>query len=632
MTNTRPHGFLNIPQQTKPGAGSFDTRPKQLEAWLAELPMADTGECARRIYNALREINRLEIPKRDRINVLTSIREPLFNVCQVLKRHYINQNLPLSPKNKKIAQLAIDLNLEAALSYKVIIEDTWTRALTLFNRKDTIKAIHHAMYYLSNTLVASYQIYASPPPNTWVHIHQLYLYAEENGFADLHIKDHSGPVTIIPESSIGGLYKKILLLSLISPYRLRQDIIERVYNALNEWSADCAIIEPNEIHDEQHSVIIRLTSDVSPGFYSSNESVDKINTRAIDTSTLVHRLGEYMLAEHRHSNGTSKSAELPDDVIKLLTMTWGGRSKRLFSRKTTNNDVSITIGLSATHNLISDLFHQRPELEATGPCASADSSILGMDIAAEDFTPEEEPELSGRADFDKTIPVFGISSLDNHTSDIWDPDFSSKSIGYDYNFKMWQNQTAQEKATKTDDHAYAPHNGNTVNESAGGHCILGTIDYIADAPKVQIGELIGIKDSGKDNQTNISIGVIRRIRDSENGIELGIQKLAPCAQPVATSKYNVSKSNQRYVRSLILPEVKSLQQPITLITHDIHKLNDNLIIAKHGYRLRVKLTKLVESSGVFSRFEFQVIKLMNTDKNYSTADSDSGYEDVWSLI
>ena len=631
VTSTRPQGFLNIPQQHRPDAASFDTRPRQLEAWLAELPMADTGECARRIYTALQDTNRMQISKRDRLNVLTSISEPLFNVYQVLKRHYINQNLPLSPKNKKIAQLAIDLNLETALSYKILIEEAWTRSLTIFNRKDTIRAIHHAMYYLCNALVTTYQIYGNPPPNTWIHIHQLYLFAEESDFADQRVKAMKKPV-LIPECSISDLYKKILLLSLISPYRLRQDIIERVYQALDSWTTDCVILKPNEVQDPQHSVIIRLTSDVSPGFYTNNESVDKINTRAIDTSTLVHRLGEFMLTEQRNGDAGKKRIELPDDVIKLLTMTWGGRSKRIFSRKTTSNDVSITIGLSATHNIISELFHQYPELESTGPCASSSDSVLGLDIASEDFDPEEEPEINERSDFDKTVPVFGISALDNYNADIWDPDYSSKSIGYDYNLKLMQSHSSQDKPQQQDDHAYTPHTGSTINESAGGHCIIGTIDYIADAPKVQIGELIGIKDSNKNGQVSVSIGVIRRIRDTDNGIELGIQKLAPCAQPVATSKYNVSKFSQRYVRSLILPEIKSLQQPITLVTHDVHKLNDNLIIAKHGYRIRVKLTKLIESTGVFSRFEFRVVKLMNTDKNHSSADSNSGYEDVWSLI
>ena len=442
MTSTRPKGFLNVPQQNKPTAASFDTRPRQLEVWLSDLPLADTGECARRIYNVLREINRLEIPKRERFAVMDAVREPLLNISQVLKRHYLNQNLPLSPKNKKIAELSIDLDLEAAIGYKIIVEDNWTGKLNIFNRKDTIKAIHHAMYYLSNALLTTYEIYGNPPPNVWIHIHQLYLYAEDNGFSDQIVKDPAKQLTVLPSCSIADLYKQILLLALISPYRLRQDIIERVYKLLLGWSRDCHMMMPGSISGEQNNVIVRLTSDVSPGFYTSDEHVDKINTRIVDTTTLVHKLGDYMLSDHGALDKQHR-VDLPAHVIKLLTMTWGGRSKRIFSRKSTNNDVSITIGLSATHHLISEILNLNPELQHSGPCADAKGTIFGVPIPAEDFAREDDPELLSKADFDNTVPVFGISSLDNYSADIWDPDYSSKSIGYDYNLKLFKSKTPE---------------------------------------------------------------------------------------------------------------------------------------------------------------------------------------------
>ena len=628
MTSTRPRGFLNVPTQTKPDASSFDTRPRSLETWLADLPLGDTGECARRIFSMLREVNRLDIPKRERLALMDAIREPLLNISQVLKRHYVNQNLPLSPKNKKIAELSIDLNLEAAIGYKIIVEENWTGKLNIFNRKDTIKAIHHALYYLSQALLTSYQIYDNPPPNVWIHIHQLYLYAEDNGLSDQVVKDPAKQLTVLPNCSITDLYKQILLLALISPYRLRQEIIERVYKLLLTWSNDCHIMQPGNFTSDQGHVTVRLTSDVSPGFYTSDEHVDKINTRVVDATTLVHKLGDYMLTDHGALNSQQR-IDLPANVIKLLTMTWGGRSKRIYSRKSTNNGVSITIGLSATHHLITELLSLNPELQNSGPCADANDSLFGLEIPTDEYAREEDPELQNKSDFDSTIPVFGISSLDNYSADIWDPDYSSKSIGYDYNLKLWKSKAEEQE---DEDSAYAAHNGSNINESAGGYCILGSIEYHADTPKVQIGELIGIHDQSKGKNANVDIGVIRRLKNVDNTLELGIQKLAPCAHAVSTSKFNISKSTQKFIRSLVLPEVKALQQPITLVTHDMHKVGDNLIIAKKGYRYRIKLSKLLESTGVYSRFEFDVIKLLNVDKNYTSQNSRDDYDNVWSLI
>jgi hypothetical protein len=253
-----------------------------------------------------------------------------------------------------------------------------------------------------------------------------------------------------------------------------------------------------------------------------------------------------------------------------------------------------------------------------------------VDISGAKAWEENEPEIEDRANFDNSLPAFGISSLDNHNSDIWDPDYSSKSIGYEYNLKLLKN-SIEEQADDLPG-TYAPHTGNNINESAGGHCILGTIDYSADAPKVQIGELAGIYNTSNRDNSLVSIGVIRRIRDTDNGIELGIQKLAPCAHTISTSKQVVSKSSQRFIRSLVLPEIKSLQQPWTIITHDMHKVGDILIAFKLGHRFRIKLTKLVESTGVFSRFEFTVLNLMVAINTQDSRETTDNYDGVWSLI
>jgi len=93
--------LLNIPEQSKPTSGSFDPRPKQVEAWVASLPMANIGESARLIYTTLCEINRLSMPAHDRYKSMELLRKPVYQITEVLKTHYISQNLPLSPKKSK---------------------------------------------------------------------------------------------------------------------------------------------------------------------------------------------------------------------------------------------------------------------------------------------------------------------------------------------------------------------------------------------------------------------------------------------------------------------------------------------------------------------------------------------------
>ena len=130
MASNMPEGLLNIPEQSKPTSGSFDPRPKHVETWIASLPMANTGESARHIYAALREMNRTVISEHDRYKTMEILRGPVYQITQVLKKHYINQNLPLSPKNQKIAELAIQLNSEMAIGYKAVIQDKLSKTFS----------------------------------------------------------------------------------------------------------------------------------------------------------------------------------------------------------------------------------------------------------------------------------------------------------------------------------------------------------------------------------------------------------------------------------------------------------------------------------------------------------------------
>ena len=235
-----------------------------------------------------------------------------------------------------------------------------------------------------------------------------------------------------------------------------------------------------------------------------------------------------------------------------------------------------------------------------------------------------------------TAPIFGISTLDNYNPDIWDTDFSSKSIGYDYNVKLKESAESKvEPRHVQDDHSFMPHRGQNINESAGGHCILGTIRYNADTPKVQIGEIVGIKSMTRSDQLNLTIGVIRRIKDVENGIEIGVLKLGPCAHAIATSRYHASRQQQRFSRSLLLPEMPALQQPPTLITQGKHNVNEKLVVAQQGYKAKVKLTRLIESTSVYSRFEFEAISIMDNHQEQELQEeevAETNYDEIWKII
>jgi len=627
VASNMPEGLLNIPEQFKPGADSFESRPKHVEAWIAALPMANTGESARQIFNALREMNRLEIPATDRHKSLELLRGPVLHITAVLKKHYINQNLPLSPKNQKIAELAIQLNSEMAIGYKSVIHDKLAKTFPSLGNKTLTVCLHRAIRYLSNVLLCSYQIYIQHPENVWLQVHHLYLHAEANNLHTNQVKDHAEN-DAFHDGSIADAYKQILLLALAGPYRLRQHVTESVYVALESWVSSTHITPFGEIQDDAYAFTINMNTDAAPGYFRDDGTVNPIFCRTIDTSELAQKISTTILSA---GEGTKK---IPEDVQKRLMVTWSGKSHRTFPRTTKSNEIAITLGLSATHHYIDEII--RPLLkDPTATCPMATNALQSiLPITSQDKNVEEDEDfiLDQRAQY-TSAPVFGISNLDDHTPDIWDPDFTYRANNPSYNSSNNSEEDADKKPSL---YAYTPLPCKGINESAGGYCLLGYLVYGKDSQKVQVGELVGIRDNIDTNSTQLSIGIIRRIKNWKNGLELGIQKLAPCADAIALSSLPKGDESEKYQRSLVLPQLSGIDQPATLITHAWHQTNDKLIANVHGHRTQIKLTKQLETTGVFSQFEFSVLENITPPQSkpdtLKAVDSADEFNDVWTLI
>ncbi len=618
MAGNTLEGLLSIPHQRRPSGSAFPTRPRQVEAWVDALPMANIGECARQIYTTLREMNRLIISPQDRFKSLEALRPALFVVTETLKKHYTRQNLPLSPKNQKIAELAIQLNAEMAIGYKSVIEDTLAKSFSRLKMKSIGVSIHRAMHYLSNVLLCAYQIYIHHPENTWLELNRLYLFAEENQLHDKLIKD-----TVTEDGNTGSTiednYKQILLLALANPYGLRQHITEAVYKALGDWAPLCRILPFDACNETAGCTSINLNSDAAPGFFCDDGGSNPTFCRNVDTTDMTRIIGNGILPQGSGTDG------IPEEVLKRLVLTWSGKSRRAFSRTASNHEITITLGLSATHHYIDEIL--RPlRVGVRSLCAG---TIENFNVQPVLGSPDDSMELDRPALYTST-PVFGISNIDDHTPDVWDPDYTYRASNPTYSMSANEEDDRRRKEA-----LFTPVDCKGVNESAGGYCLLGRVEYDKDSRRVQVGELVGLNDDTSD-PAQFSIGIIRRIKSWNNGLELGIQKLAPCAEAIATAAIPKDGESKKYNRSLILPELSSIQQPITIITHAWQREGDKIIINIHGQKTRIRLDRMLESTGVFAQFEFTVLENEETpaDKTGSTKDAsqEEGFDDVWSIL
>lgn len=632
-----PECLLNLPVLSKPTRDSINTHPKGVDKWMADLPKADPSKLARRVFDALQELNRLDFSNKERLYILETLRTPVDDIIHGFKRNFVNDTVPLSPKNQALAEISISIYIEMAIGYKIIIAQNWTQKINILNKKHTTELIYWGIHYLSEILLTTYQLYIEHPADTWVDLHQFYLYAESHQLENTKIKD-AKLKDRVPESTIEVRYKQIVLLGLVSPFRLRQLVIQRVYNALEKWCEYTKIMPAEEYSTTNQTVLIRLNSDTAPGFYLNDKAYNRIYTRVLNTAPLVHLLSEQILHQAAAEDDIAL-IDIPVETMKLLLVTWDGHSKRAFARSRSDTHLNMSIGIPATHLLIStlsqDQYAEPDETVVTTDKQAANKPPLQLadtlNLSAMNNSPSVPLELAlddidedNHMSFDNTKVTFDAP-------DVWDPTYTSKSVGYDTNIREWLDRKKQVNDTSPiKKQQYEVEN---INESASGYCVMTNIRINHAAPNIHIGDVTGICNPLGKVKKAVAIGIIRRIKNADSNLVLGIQKLAPYANAIKISRYHPQISRRKFVRSLMLPMIKSINQPVTLLTHENYHVGDEVVIMKNRHQTLVKLTKQLEFTGMVSQYTFEIEKDLGTQHSEDESSVDTAkFESVWSLI
>lgn len=140
-----------------------------------------------------------------------------------------------------------------------------------------------------------------------------------------------------------------------------------------------------------------------------------------------------------------------------------------------------------------------------------------------------------------------------------------------------------------------------TNQSASG---LRLKRLSGDNVQIRVGDVIGMRVQG-GQQWNI--GVVRWvISDEPENFELGVQMLAPSATAV-TIKPVVSGPRETFRAALLLPEIRPLQQPATIIASSAtFRSKLEFLLYENGMVSNVRAMRLVEQTASFDQFQYSV--------------------------
>lgn len=570
---------LCVPPQRKPGRDSFNYRPKAVQDWLANLPIANLGETSRALYDALTEVNSLRIKPVYRLEFLKLTAEKVNYVLQGLRKHYIAKEFPLPPKSRKVAELAIALLREVVTGYHIVIQAALTNEMKV-GKKELAEAMHRAIRCSGQLLVEVYTLYQPSPQGVWRNLHGLYQSAEQRGLLKLEVDDAG--LSSRKRSTISASYKQILLLACAGPYRMRPSEAADTFEVLERWAPRSELV-PIAAAGEDVTFVVDLGSDRPP--MPAGKSREGSELRGLVTQSLLQVIKEELSGERPWWRFWGEKAPSADPVLlRRMIISLGMIPKRQFSRQSIGSRAEVMVGLS----------HISRVLAAEHGITSKNE----LDDAGAHF---EGRELS--------------SEQKKSRQDVWEliyPDELMKRLAEQNKKKPDADKTAKPSAAGADTQQWR-----MLNTSAGGYCLLSDPTQSA---KAQVGELIALRELKEgDNTPYWQLGVIRWLKHvPAEGLQLGVQVLAPNPIPVITRPAQDGEYGSPS-RSLLLPEIITTDKPVTLITPTLHyAAQRKTLLDGGGSESEVFLVRELESTGLFSQFEFRSAAERSTDEEFDS--------------
>ena len=571
MESTKTPIKLHIPSPTQHQLSFCQANVDGITNWAKNLPMANTGEAARQLYQAIRELNQLHADPLLRFKLLEVIRPYIYSIGTLLAKHFLQTSVSLNERQLKIANLSQSLQTHLATGYKLVVANSIaTLSVTDKPSKIVTTSIHRAITDTTSTILRAFQLYCHPPERSWSEINQLFLLAEMRNLEHYKVNDTQN--RYLSTTDVTAAFIRAHLLGTAKPNNLRQQDLMQLYDATELWADRVTI---TDCDDESALFIINLHRDKVAQYRQHLRDEQKPLFRSLNTAALVQELKSYA-ANPQGPSSITVPGKLSDNLLTHAIQAWGIHWQRSFRRMPTEGKLRLCIGLSATHYYIAG----KKDFE------KLQSELRPRETDKRHGKPIDTGHRSNNDVWSGAFDAGGSVIPENANMNIDTIDFISK------------HKKEEEADTTT---KYPAHEVTLTNTSPGGYCL----QWLGELPaSIQAGEILGIQEVGVQHW---AIGVIRWIRHlGKSGTQLGIELLAPKAEAGAAQLLQKTGQNGDYMRSLLLPGIKAIAQPATLILPRMPFRTGNKIdMMHHDSNGRQQLTKRIISTNSFSQFQFR---------------------------
>ena len=586
---------LQLPKQDLAALSFCATKPSAVKRWAESLPATRIGYTSVLLYKVLPEFARLQVAPEKRMLMLESLRPYVQQCIEGLSKDFLNQPLLLSDVAIKAATVAQALQKHMSNAYSLCVCEFY-RAKKV-DSTVLLQALHRACSGLGLMLMRSYQLYTPTRSQIWHELYSLYLIAETQQLLDTHVVDPMLKKSV--SITLQQVCLRAMLLACVRPNQLRQHEVSAVYDALELWVQHSKLVACGENNKEtdnretdsgeidsgetgggeaevNHLHLVCLDLDRPPLYRTRYKGAFDANVRELDNRRLIEVLKDLQ----------NRSDKMPEHftpvLLGQLIQAWSLPSLRSFERLSSHAELDACVGLGGVY------FHT---------CSHSDSS----DKAAPDH--------------------FGASSV-SAEQDPWDesPDSGARTMVEHTTYDL----------TPGDLHRRVQelipvHSVQTLDTSPGGYCL----NWGDDIPlQAKVGEVIGLKDK---KRTKWNIGVIRWVRQSGSGTQMGVQLLAPMAEAIEVAMIQKSGDDNFYMRGLLLPALKAANQSATIITASMpFREHSKVRLKNERHTGKAQLQRRLFATSSISQFTYRELEDDSVKNSESAPQAPAGgFEESW---
>lgn len=582
-------------QLLKPGPDSFNTKEASVNAWVQKLPLGDTGEALKQIYQALHEVNTLNIPIKERFEFMEAVAQPLADTLPELDRFFIDKPYPLPRKLATVARLSSELNNHMIRGYLLVLAQE-SRAGWLKKRAYSHLwsiAVHRVFYFFAAIIRNHQLLNLAYPKGLWQKVHHLYIQTEQRG----HLKAKALRNKNDQERTrVEDEYKNILLTSLLPYLRLRGQQIKEIQNTMSHWTGFLELQQRPQERSGRAGFVVDLQSDEPPLPDARIKTIKPESQLLLNTKRLEEELQDYMRM-HRSASGIIRlvdDREISYSSLHSLIDAWCSPLDRQEFRHHHEGEIELLVGMQ---HVFEGVKSGRPpklllDMLATDPKLSADIEeikALGLDLQelgdAEQYLPEISLVDERFVDVDDSDLLEQVASTQNKQAPL--------NLGAKHS-ERWDSffEESLQDYHNTPDHSFI---GSVLDFSSKGYRLSLPRKKVS---QIRIGEVLGLRDKGLTSWKSALVCWVRE--ESDTHLQVGVKVIQNAIIPV------IIRVEQEDEQSGPLPSLLGdSDNELTITLPFLSSLHHHTLLIEYlGEEAYFGISRLTDKSALYETYVF----------------------------